>query len=164
MSVRENLWLGAYTLSSQAARRAIERRVAQFPLLQERWHELAGNLSGGEQQILEMSMALLIEPSVLLLDEPSLGLSPRMMDTVFDVIRQTAASGVTVLMVEQNVHGALAIADRVVVLDLGQKVFEGPPGAALTDEHIQAAFLGGGAASSAPGGLQRQPTSSGMAS
>jgi branched-chain amino acid transport system ATP-binding protein len=143
MTVRENLWLGAYSLPRSVARIAIDRRVAQFPMLGCKWKELAGNLSGGEQQILEMSMALLIEPKLLLLDEPSLGLSPKMMGEVFGLIDRLAADGVTVVMVEQNVHGALEIADRVIVLDLGRKIFEGAPNAVLADRHIRAAFLGG---------------------
>ncbi|MBM3567446.1 MAG: ABC transporter ATP-binding protein [Alphaproteobacteria bacterium] len=142
MTVRENLWLGAYTLARPAAEAAIGRRVAQFPMLGRKWNQLAGNLSGGEQQILEMSMALLVDPTLLLLDEPSLGLSPKTMNEVFAVIRALAASGVTVVMVEQNVHGALAISDRVIVLDLGQKIFEGPPTAVMADAHIRTAFLG----------------------
>lgn len=142
MPVRENLWLGAYTLAKPQARQAIDKQVARFPMLERKWNELAGNLSGGEQQILEMSMALLVEPTVLLLDEPSLGLSPKMMDEVFSIIRGLTAHGVTVIMVEQNVNGALTIADHVVVLDLGRKIFEGGPDAVLADRHIRAAFLG----------------------
>jgi branched-chain amino acid transport system ATP-binding protein len=149
LSVRENLWLGAYTLSKVAARAAIDRRIAQFPLLERKWSELAGNLSGGEQQILEMTMALLIDPRLLLLDEPSLGLSPRTMSEVFAVIRETAATGVTVVMVEQNVRGALAISDHAIVLDLGRTLFEGAPSAVLADRRIQEAFLGSTSAAAA---------------
>lgn len=145
MTVRENLWLGAYTLPRARARQTIDKQIAQFPMLERKWNELAGNLSGGEQQILEMSMALLVEPTVLLLDEPSLGLSPKMMDEVFTIIRGLTSRGVTVLMVEQNVNGALTIADHVVVLDLGRKIFDGGPEAVLADRHIRAAFLGASA-------------------
>ncbi|MGE3918570.1 MAG: ABC transporter ATP-binding protein [Hyphomicrobiaceae bacterium] len=143
MTVRENLWLGAYTLPRRRAVDAIEQQVAEFPVLRRKWTELAGNLSGGEQQILEMSMALLVAPRLLLLDEPSLGLSPKMMAEIFAVIRGVAAAGVTVAMVEQNVHSALAIADNVLVMDLGRKIFEGPPDAILADPRIKAAYLGG---------------------
>lgn len=144
MTVRENLRLGAYTLPRRRAAEAIDRRVAEFPVLRRKWTELAGNLSGGEQQILEMSMALLVEPHLLLLDEPSLGLSPKMMAEVFGVIRDVTTSGVTVAMVEQNVHSALAIADNVIVMDLGRKIFEGVPAAVLADARIKAAYLGEG--------------------
>ena len=143
MSVRENLELGAYTLAKPAMRAAIERVVASFPLLRTRWSVLAGNLSGGEQQILEMAMVMLVEPSLLLLDEPSLGLSPRMQGDVFATVQRIAAIGVTVLIVEQNVRGALLVSDRALVMEQGRLFMEGPAEEVRTDPRIRQAYLGG---------------------
>lgn len=143
MSVSENLKMGCYTLASRRHAAAIERVTAQFPLLKAKWRTLAGNLSGGEQQILEMAMVLLIEPSLLLLDEPSLGLSPKMLGDVFTTVRAIAATGVTVLVVEQNVRGALLISDRALVMEQGQKFMEGPAAEVRTDPRIRQAYLGG---------------------
>jgi branched-chain amino acid transport system ATP-binding protein len=143
MSVRENLELGAYTLTKPAMRAAIERVVAAFPLLRTRWSVLAGNLSGGEQQILEMAIALLLEPKAILLDEPSLGLSPKMLTQVFTTVQQIRADGVTVVMVEQNARAALLISDVAMVMELGRKSFEGQARAVLDDPRIRAAYLGG---------------------
>jgi branched-chain amino acid transport system ATP-binding protein len=143
MSVAENLKMGCYTLPSAKHAAAMERVTAQFPLLKTKWRTLAGNLSGGEQQILEMAMVLLIEPSLLLLDEPSLGLSPKMQGDVFTTVRTIAATGVTVLVVEQNVRGALLISDRALVMEQGQKFMEGPAAEIRTDPRIRQAYLGG---------------------
>ena len=143
MSVAENLKMGCYTLPATKHAAAIERVTAQFPLLKTKWRTLAGNLSGGEQQILEMAMVLLIEPSLLLLDEPSLGLSPKMQGDVFTTVRAIAATGVTVLVVEQNVRGALLISDRALVMEQGQKFMEGPANEVRTDPRIRQAYLGG---------------------
>jgi branched-chain amino acid transport system ATP-binding protein len=143
MSVAENLKMGCYTLPSAKHAPAIERVTTQFPLLKTKWRMLAGNLSGGEQQILEMAMVLLIEPSLLLLDEPSLGLSPKMQGDVFTTVRAIAATGVTVLVVEQNVRGALLISDRALVMEQGQKFMEGPAAEVRTDPRIRQAYLGG---------------------
>jgi len=143
MSVAENLKMGCYTLPSAKHAPAIERVTAQFPLLKTKWRTLAGNLSGGEQQVLEMAMVLLIEPSLLLLDEPSLGLSPKMQGDVFTTVRAIAATGVTVLVVEQNVRGALLISDRALVMEQGQKFMEGPANEVRTDQRIRQAYLGG---------------------
>jgi branched-chain amino acid transport system ATP-binding protein len=143
MSVAENLMMGCYTLSAAARRLAIARVTEQFPLLRERWHIAAGNLSGGEQQILEMAMVLLVEPSLLLLDEPSLGLSPKMQADVFATVRRIARSGVTVLVVEQNVRGALMISDRALVMEQGRKFMEGPAADVRNDPRIRQAYLGG---------------------
>jgi len=143
MSVRENLELGAYTLPKAEMRPAIERVVAAFPLLREKWSVLAGNMSGGEQQILEMAIALLLRPEAILLDEPSLGLSPKMLAHVFATVRQIWADGVTVVMVEQNARAALLISDVAVVMELGRKAFEGAARAVLDDPRIKAAYLGG---------------------
>jgi branched-chain amino acid transport system ATP-binding protein len=143
MSVAENLKMGCYTLPGRAHRAAIARVTAQFPLLARKWQEMAGNLSGGEQQVLETAMVLLSNPQVLLLDEPSLGLSPRMQAEVFAVAQLIAAAGVTVLVVEQNVHGALLISNTAIVMELGRKFLEGPAAEVRTDPRIREAYLGG---------------------
>ena len=143
MTVSENLKMGCYTLASMKHAAAIERVTTQFPLLKAKWRTLAGNLSGGEQQILEMAMVLLIAPSLLLLDEPSLGLSPKMQGDVFTTVKAIAEAGVTVLVVEQNVRGALLISDRALVMEQGLKFMEGPAEEVRTDPRIRQAYLGG---------------------
>lgn len=143
MSVAENLKMGCYTLPATRHAAAIGRVTGLFPLLREKWRTEAGNMSGGEQQVLEMAMVLLLEPSLLLLDEPSLGLSPKMQGDVFATIRRIAATGVTVLVVEQNVRGALLISDRALVMEQGRKFMEGPAAEVRTDPRIRQAYLGG---------------------
>jgi branched-chain amino acid transport system ATP-binding protein len=143
MSVAENLKMSCYTLPTPRHAAAIERVTGLFPVLQQKWRTEAGNLSGGEQQILEMAMVLLLEPSLLLLDEPSLGLSPRMQGDVFTTVQRIAAAGVTVLIVEQNVRGALLISDRALVMEQGRKFMEGPADEVRTDPRIRQAYLGG---------------------
>jgi branched-chain amino acid transport system ATP-binding protein len=143
MTVAENLLMGCYTLPPARRRAAIERVTAQFPILAERDRTAAGNLSGGEQQILEMAMVLAVAPRLLLLDEPSLGLSPRMQADVFATVERIARSGVTVLVVEQNVRGALMISDRVLVMEQGRKFMEGPAAEVRNDPRIRQAYLGG---------------------
>ena len=143
MSVGENLKMGCYTLPSSKHETAIGRMTSLFPLLREKWRTEAGNMSGGEQQILEMAMVLLLEPSLLLLDEPSLGLSPRMQGDVFATVQRIAATGVTVLIVEQNVRGALLISDRALVMEQGRRFMEGPADEVRTDPRIRQAYLGG---------------------
>jgi branched-chain amino acid transport system ATP-binding protein len=143
MTVAENLKMGCYTLPGRAHRTAIARVTEQFPLLTRKWSELAGNLSGGEQQVLETAMVLLSSPELLLLDEPSLGLSPKMQGEVFAVAQQIAAAGVTVLVVEQNVHGALLVSDTAIVMELGRKFLEGPAADVRQDPRIREAYLGG---------------------
>jgi branched-chain amino acid transport system ATP-binding protein len=143
MSVAENLKMGCHILPSPAHREAIARVTEQFPLLRRKWSTMAGNLSGGEQQILETAMVLLARPALLLLDEPSLGLSPRTQAEVFAAVRAIAGAGVTVLVVEQNVHGALTISDTAIVLELGRKFLEGPAAAVRDDPRIREAYLGG---------------------
>jgi branched-chain amino acid transport system ATP-binding protein len=142
MSVRDNLELGTYTLSRSKASAAIDRVLESFPMLRERWQILAGNLSGGEQQILEMAMVLEAEPRLLLLDEPSLGLSPGNLTQVFQTITDINKRGVTIIVVEQNVHGALQISDTAVVMDLGRKFLEGPADEVRQDPQIRVAYLG----------------------
>jgi len=143
MSVRENLELGTYTLPKGRMRPAIERVVALFPLLRTKWSSLAGNMSGGEQQVLEMAIALLLQPKVIMLDEPSLGLSPKMLAQVFRTVLDIRATGVTVVMVEQNARAALLISDTAVVMELGRKAFEGEAKSVMNDPRIKAAYLGG---------------------
>lgn len=143
MSVGENLELGTYILSRAKADVAVERMLELFPMLRERWSILAGNLSGGEQQILEMAMVLEAEPQLLLLDEPSLGLSPGNLRQVFETVSEINSRGVTVMVVEQNVHGALQISDTAVVMELGRKFMEGPAAEVREDPRIRVAYLGG---------------------
>lgn len=142
MSVRENLEMGAYTLSRPDARRAMEQVLEMFPMLSPKLGESAGNLSGGEQQILETAMALETSPRVLLLDEPSLGLSPKMQQEVFETVEGLRGAGLTVIMAEQNILGSLMISDRAFVLDLGTKLMEGTAREVLEDPKIKVAFLG----------------------
>lgn len=144
MSVRENLELGTYTLPRAGAADAVERMLGLFPLLRTRLRVRAGDLSGGEQQILEMAMVLAAGPRLLLLDEPSLGLSPGNLRQVLRTIEDIRGGGVTVLMVEQNAVAALRISDAAIVLELGRKVLEGPARHVLDDPAVQAAYLGAG--------------------
>ncbi len=143
MTVRENLELGAYTLRGPAVAAAIERVVAEFPLLAAKLAVLAGNLSGGEQQILEIAMVLEAGPRLLLLDEPSLGLSPANQDQIFATIADLRGRGLTVLVVEQNAHGALQISDTGIVMELGRLFMAGPAAEVIADPRIKGAYLGG---------------------
>ena len=143
MTVRENLELGAYTLPGAPAKDALARVLEQFPLLASKLGVLAGNLSGGEQQILEIAMVLETQPSLLLLDEPSLGLSPGNQDRIFETIAQLRARGLTVLVVEQNARGALEISDTGIVMELGRLFMSGPAAEVIADPRIRVAFLGG---------------------
>lgn len=144
MSVQENLTLGAHTVRD---RHLVEQRLGmvyhRFPRLRERHRQMAGTLSGGEQQMLAIGRALMSEPRLLLLDEPSLGLSPKMADEVFDVVREINAHGVTVLLVEQNVHNALSVASRAYVLETGRVVAERAACELLDDPQLLSAYLGG---------------------
>ena len=143
MTVRENLELGAYTLRGKASSQAIDRVLAQFPLLAAKLGVLAGNLSGGEQQILETAMVLEAGPQLLLLDEPSLGLSPGNQDQIFQTISDLRGLGLTVLVVEQNAHGALQISDTGIVMELGRLFMVGPAAEVTADPRIKVAYLGG---------------------
>lgn len=144
LSVAENLKLGAYTRRLGAAEldAELDAITTRFPRLKQRWHTLAGNMSGGEQQIMEMAMVLLTKPRLLLLDEPSLGLSPQAMDMVFDIIRELIAQGLSVLMVEQNAHQALERCDFGVVLELGKVSLFDSAAAVLAHPDIRRMFLG----------------------
>ena len=143
MSITENLQMGAYVRSDKAGiARDIDRMFTIFPRLKERKDQLAGTMSGGEQQMLAMARALMSQPKVLLLDEPSMGLSPIMVDKIFEVVRDVSAQGVTVLLVEQNASRALQIANRGYVMDSGEIIMSGDAKQMLTDPKVCAAYLG----------------------
>jgi len=142
-SVLTNLELGAYTRSDRLAIKAdMEQQFHRFPRLGERRHQLAGTLSGGEQQMLAIARAVMSRPRLLLLDEPSLGLAPQVVQEIFSVIRQLHAAGTTILLVEQNANLALRIADRVYVLEAGRLTLTSAASEMLTDERIKKAYLG----------------------
>lgn len=143
MTVRENLEMGAFIRSDEKVRNDIEGIMQKFPVLRHKANEMAGNLSGGEQQILEMGMALLLRPRLLLLDEPSLGLAPRTTELVFEKIADINADGTTILIVEQNAKRALSISHHAIVLELGKKRFEGTGEAIMHDEQVKRLYLGG---------------------
>ena len=143
MSILENLQMGAYLRNDAAGIQSdIERVFTLFPRLKERRAQLAGTLSGGEQQMLAMGRALLSRPKLLLLDEPSMGLSPLMVDKIFEVIAEVAALGVTLLLVEQNASRALKMAQRAYVMESGEISMQGEAKALLHDPKVRAAYLG----------------------
>ena len=143
MTITENLQMGAYIRRDKAGIEAdIERMFGIFPRLRERKDQLAGTMSGGEQQMLAMARALMSQPKVLLLDEPSMGLSPIMVDKIFEVVRDVYSQGVTILLVEQNARRALQIADRAYVMDSGEIIMNGPGKDMLDDPKVRAAYLG----------------------
>ncbi len=143
MSVKENLFMGGYLLND---RRKIERRTQRvfemFPILRERCSQRAHTLSGGEQQMLAMGRALMLKPELLMLDEPSLGLAPRIAEQVFDTIRKLQSAGIAILMVEQNARKGLECADWGYVLELGENRFQGRAANLLDDPKIQELYLG----------------------
>ncbi len=145
LTVRENLELGAYTRRDGAAARAndLEKMFTLFPRLKERESGLAGNLSGGEQQMLAIGRALMARPRVLLLDEPSMGLAPIVVQGIFRTLREINADGLTIFLVEQNVRQALKIAERAYVLENGRVVLQGSGRELLDEPRVQAAYLGG---------------------
>jgi len=143
MSVRENLRMGGYILDDKAVLEArIEAVLEQFPILRERARQHAGTLSGGEQQMLSMARAQIVEPDIIMLDEPSLGLAPLVVQQIYRVIRHLGERGVTVLLVEQNAVVGLNNTDWGGVLDLGRTLFEGPAAQILADPRIQELYLG----------------------
>ena len=145
LTVRENLELGAYTRRDGAAARAsdLEKMYALFPRLKERESGLAGNLSGGEQQMLAIGRALMARPRLLLLDEPSMGLAPIVVQGIFRTLREINAGGLTIFLVEQNVRQALKIAERAYVLENGRIVLQGSGRELLDEPRVQEAYLGG---------------------
>ena len=143
MTITENLLMGAYTRNDKAGIAAdIERMFGIFPRLKERRDQLAGTMSGGEQQMLAMARALMSQPKVLLLDEPSMGLSPIMVDKIFEVVSDVHVLGVTLVLVEQNASRALALADRGYVMESGLITMTGPGQTLLSDPRVRAAYLG----------------------
>ena len=145
MTVRENLELGAWPAPRGERASRLERVLALFPRLHERHRQVAGSLSGGEQQMLAIGRALMTGPRLLMLDEPSLGLAPRLVDLLLDVVRRLPAEGVTVLLVEQNVAKALALAEHAYVIERGRVVLHGPARTLLDSQEIRAAYLGAAA-------------------
>ncbi len=144
MTIRENLLMGAYTRDDLVQIKAdIDRWFSVFPRLKERQSQLAGTLSGGEQQMLAMARALMSRPRLLLLDEPSMGLAPMMVAQIFGVIKDIAEQGVTILLVEQNVRQALAVAHRGYVMESGRIVLQDTADQLLRDERVREAYLGG---------------------
>jgi branched-chain amino acid transport system ATP-binding protein len=142
MTVMENLELGAYNRSAGEFEKGVEYVFSIFPRLAERRTQLAGTLSGGEQQMLAFGRALMSRPQLVLLDEPSLGLAPLMVDEVFRAIRKVNGEGATILLIEQNAVAALNIADYAYVLETGTVVLEGPGSQLLKDERVRKAYLG----------------------
>ena len=143
MTITENLQIGAYIRKDKPEiAKDIERVFATFPRLKERATQLAGTMSGGEQQMLAMGRALMARPKVLLLDEPSMGLSPIMVDKIFEVVRDVHAQGVTILLVEQNASRALQIANRAYVMESGLITMSGDAREMLSDPKVRAAYLG----------------------
>ncbi|WP_028241876.1 ABC transporter ATP-binding protein [Pseudobutyrivibrio ruminis] len=143
LTVLENLKMGAYTRSSKAEiADSLDRIYESFPRLKERQNQLAGTLSGGEQQMLAMGRALMSKPSIVLMDEPSMGLSPIYVDEIFKIIEEISDAGTTVLLVEQNAKKALAIANRAYVLETGNIVLSGDADTLMNDDSIKKAYLG----------------------
>ena len=143
LTVLQNLKLGAYTRSDKGeVEETLKMIYRRFPRLEERKNQMAGTLSGGEQQMLAMGRALMSKPSIILMDEPSMGLSPILVNEIFDIIRSVSESGTTVLLVEQNAKKALSIADRAYVLETGNITLEGNAKDLLEDDSIKKAYLG----------------------
>ncbi|MGB6104752.1 MAG: ABC transporter ATP-binding protein [Pusillimonas sp.] len=143
LTIEENLAMGGYSRNDQeGVRKDIEHVFELFPRLQERRRQSAGTLSGGEQQMLAMGRAMISRPRLLLLDEPSMGLAPLMVEKIFEVVRTIAAEGVTILLIEQNARLALEISQRAYVMESGQIILQGPSDQLLDDPKVRAAYLG----------------------
>ncbi len=144
LTVYENLMMGAYAVKDQSRfKEDLESMYARFPRLAERRNQIAGTLSGGEQQMLAMSRALMSHPKLLMLDEPSMGLAPILVDQVFEIIKELHKSGTTILLVEQNANKALEISDRAYVLETGSITFSGTGKELATSDEVRKAYLGG---------------------
>ena len=143
MTVRENLEMGGFSRPKEEIPASLEDVFKRFPRLKEREKQVAGTLSGGEQQMLAMGRALMSKPKLLMLDEPSMGLAPILVEQIFDIIKELHAAGVTILLVEQNAQMALSIADRAYVLGTGKITISGSAGDVLADDRVRAAYLGG---------------------
>jgi branched-chain amino acid transport system ATP-binding protein len=143
MNVEDNLQLGAFRVAKARAAASFERVYALFPRLKERRKQLAGTLSGGEQQMLAMGRAMMGEPKLLMLDEPSLGLAPIIVADIFRTVTELRANGVSVLLVEQNAQAALRIADRAYVMELGEFILSGKASDIAADPRVAASYLGG---------------------
>ena len=143
MSVEENLEMGAYTQSAAGVDADLEKVYAQFPRLKERRRQIAGTLSGGEQQMLAIGRALMSHPRLLMLDEPSMGLAPILVEQIFDIIRQLHKEGTTILLVEQNAQMALSVADRAYVMETGNITLSGTGAELAASDEVKKAYLGG---------------------
>ncbi len=144
LSVEENLRMGAYTMRDAAKEKQNREWVMElFPILKERARQAAGTLSGGEQQMLAIARALMSSPKMLLLDEPSMGLSPIMTQQVFSVLKQLQKDGITIFLIEQNAYDALEISDRAYIMETGRITLDGPSSELITDERVKNAYLGG---------------------
>ena len=143
MTVQENLEMGGYTRPAGEIDAAIQDVYERFPRLKERYKQPAGTLSGGEQQMLAMGRALMSQPKLLMLDEPSMGLAPILVKQIFDIVRELHQAGTTILLVEQNAQMALSVADRAYVLETGTIAMSGSAKELLTDERVRKAYLGG---------------------
>ena len=143
MTVQENLEMGGYTRPAGEIEASVQDVYQRFPRLKERYKQMAGTLSGGEQQMLAMGRALMSKPKLLMLDEPSMGLAPILVEQIFGIVRELHEAGTTILLVEQNAQMALSVADRVYVLETGTISMSGSARELLTDERVQKAYLGG---------------------
>ena len=143
MSVQENLEMGAYTQPGAGIDTDLERVFQQFPRLKERRRQIAGTLSGGEQQMLAIGRALMSHPKLLMLDEPSMGLAPILVEQIFDIIRQLHKDGTTILLVEQNAQMALSVADRAYVMETGKITLSGTGAELAASDQVKKAYLGG---------------------
>ncbi|MGD0187730.1 MAG: ABC transporter ATP-binding protein [Roseiarcus sp.] len=142
MSIEDNLTLGAYTRPARECRESLAEVYDLFPILRERRGQAAGTLSGGQQQMLALGRAMMSKPKLLLLDEPSMGLAPLIVEEIFRIVKMLKDSGMTILMVEQNARAALAIADHAYVMETGEVTIEGPGGELLANDEVRRAYLG----------------------
>ena len=142
MTVQENLEMGAFTQKGDTVQEDLEKVYTLFPRLKERIKQMAGTLSGGEQQMLAMGRALMSRPKLLMLDEPSMGLAPILVEQIFDIIRELHAAGTTILLVEQNARAALAVADRAYVMETGKITLSGTGTELMASDQVQKAYLG----------------------